>query len=87
MHKPKPHPRKTRVGIRDLRSNLSRYIRRASNGQIIEVTSREEVVAELRPPVAAMKDARRKAGTLKGKIRIASDFDTTPAELLDSFEA
>lgn len=87
VHKRKAHRRKTRVGIRDLRSNLSGYVKRAHSGQIIEVTSRDEVVAELHPAVPTLKESRRKPGTLKGRIKIAPDFDQLPAELIDAFEA
>ncbi len=38
------------VGIRELKSNLSSYIRRASAGEIIVVTDRGKVVAQLRAP-------------------------------------
>ena len=38
------------VGIRKLKSQLSDYVRRARNGERIQVTSHGEVVAELRPP-------------------------------------
>ncbi len=39
------------TGIRDLKNNLSRYIRRVIRGERILVTDRGRVVAELRPPV------------------------------------
>lgn len=61
-------------------------MKRAHGGQVIHVTSREQVVAELRP-VAAAPAGRRKAGTLKGKIRMAADFDTLPLEMLDAFDS
>jgi antitoxin (DNA-binding transcriptional repressor) of toxin-antitoxin stability system len=38
------------VGIRELKSNLSSYIRRANAGEIIVVTDRGKVVAQLRAP-------------------------------------
>ena len=85
VHKKKSPRGVTRVGIRDLRSNLSNYLRRAHDGQVIQVTSRDEVVAELHPAFPA-QDARRKPGTLKGKIRMAPDFDTLPEELIEAFE-
>jgi len=40
----------TFAGIRDLKNNLSRYLRRLKPGQIIAVTDRGRVVPELRPP-------------------------------------
>lgn len=38
------------VGIRDLKNNLSRYLRGLKPGQTISITDRGRVVAELRSP-------------------------------------
>lgn len=38
------------TGVRDLKNNLSRYIRRAESGERIPVTAHGRVVAELVPP-------------------------------------
>jgi prevent-host-death family protein len=38
-----------RVGVRELRQNLSVYLRRVRRGESLEVTERGEPVAELRP--------------------------------------
>ena len=39
------------VGLRELKNNLSRYVRRVERaGEVIQVTDRGKVVAELRPP-------------------------------------
>ena len=40
----------TRTGIRDLKNNLSRYVRQTEAGQRIAVTAHGRVVAELVPP-------------------------------------
>ena len=48
----------TSAGIRDLKDNLSRYIRRIEAGERIAVTAHGRVVAELVPPVKGSK-ARR----------------------------
>ena len=40
------------VGIRELKNRLSEYIRLVREGEVVMVTDRGEVVAELRPPVA-----------------------------------
>lgn len=39
------------VGIRELKNRLSEYIRMVREGEVVMVTDRGEVVAELRPPV------------------------------------
>jgi prevent-host-death family protein len=38
------------VGIRELKNRLSEYIRLVRQGEVVMVTDRGEVVAELRPP-------------------------------------
>src|SRR5712692_11539609 len=43
----------TTVGIRELKARLSAYVRRARRGEVIRVTDRGDVVAELRPPSSA----------------------------------
>ena len=43
------------TGIRDLKDNLSRYIRRIEAGERIAITAHGRVVAELVPPGAAAK--------------------------------
>ncbi|HEY0511987.1 MAG TPA: type II toxin-antitoxin system prevent-host-death family antitoxin [Thermoanaerobaculia bacterium] len=40
------------VGIRELKNRLSEYVRLVREGEVVMVTDRGEVVAELRPPVA-----------------------------------
>ncbi|WP_203074130.1 type II toxin-antitoxin system Phd/YefM family antitoxin [Falsiroseomonas ponticola] len=75
-----------RVGVRELRDNLTGFLREAREGKAILVTSHDQVVAELRPPPPDSAP-RRQPGTLAGRIRIASDFDETPPELLDAMEA
>lgn len=40
----------TKVGIRELKNSLSRYVRQAEAGDVVLVTDRGRVVAELRPP-------------------------------------
>jgi antitoxin (DNA-binding transcriptional repressor) of toxin-antitoxin stability system len=44
------------VGVKQLKSRLSEYLRLVRNGETVLVTDRDEVVAELRP-------ARRQPGT------------------------
>lgn len=47
------------VGIRDLRNNLSRYLRQVGAGKRVKVTDRGRVVAELIPPGRAQSKASR----------------------------
>ncbi len=59
----------TRVGVRELRQNLSVYLRRVKAGEEFEVTERGVPVARLEPLVAADDPLARLEA--EGKIRIA----------------
>ena len=49
----------TSVGIRELKNNLSRYVRLVGAGKRVIVTDRGRVVAELVPPAAARTTVSR----------------------------
>jgi len=40
----------TKVGIRELKNHLSKYVRQVAAGDVVLVTDRGKVVAELSPP-------------------------------------
>ena len=46
------------IGVRELKDNLSRYIRRIEAGERIAVTAHGRVVAELVPPALVSKAGR-----------------------------
>lgn len=57
-----------RVGIRELREDLSRIVRRVRRGEVLEVTDRGQPVARLVPvgPVGRLTDL-----VVEGKVRPA----------------
>lgn len=65
------------TGIRNLKNNLSRYIRRVIRGERILVTDRGRIVAELRPPAdvggAGDTAARYQALIEQGVVRPAPE--------------
>ncbi|QRM35629.1 type II toxin-antitoxin system Phd/YefM family antitoxin [Microvirga sp. VF16] len=77
--------KQVRVGVRELRANLSRLLRQARQGTSFLVMSRNEIIAEIRPPSGAERP-RRVPGMLKGKIRMAEDFDLLPDDVLSAME-
>jgi antitoxin (DNA-binding transcriptional repressor) of toxin-antitoxin stability system len=74
-----------RVGVRELRGNLTAYLRQAQQGASILVTSHDQVIAELRPPPPEQRP-RRVLGSMRGKIRVAPDFDEWPPGFIDMME-
>ena len=76
-------PRK--VGVREFRGNLTGFLRQVRQGQSFLVTSYDEVLAEVRPPPPSERP-RRRPGALRGRIRMAPDFDELPPDILAAME-
>ncbi|MER2249190.1 prevent-host-death protein [Methylorubrum podarium] len=74
-----------RLGMREFRGNMAGFLREVREGRSFLIMSRDEVVAELRPPAAAIRSARQ-PGALRGQIRMAPDFDLLPPDLLAAME-
>ncbi len=74
-----------RVGVRELRGSLTRYLREARQGARILVTSHDAVIAEIGPPGAGLRPARQ-PGALAGQIVMADDFDALPDDVLAAME-
>lgn len=55
-----PAKKRASVGIRELKANLSSYVRRAQAGETIDVTDRGAVVAELRPRTLSPDELQRR---------------------------
>jgi prevent-host-death family protein len=87
------------TGIRKLKDNLSRYIRRAEAGERIAVTAHGRVVAELVPPESGRQSRTSRwdeliaAGTLRPPLEAGDPFEDWPdvrlprgtaAELIDA---
>jgi antitoxin (DNA-binding transcriptional repressor) of toxin-antitoxin stability system len=75
-----------RVGVRELRGKLTRYLRQARQGTAIIVTSHDDVIAEIRPP-STQRRPERTPGALRGHISMSDDFDRLPDDVLAAMEA
>lgn len=73
-----------RVGVREFRGNLTSFLRQVEEGQRFVLTSHHKVVAEIGPPSSDV--SIRKPGALRGKIKLADDFDALPADVLKTME-
>lgn len=73
------------INIHEAKTHLSRLVDEVSAGEELTIAKAGKPLARLvpiRPPKRV-----RKPGFLKGKIRIASDFDAPlPSALIDAFE-
>jgi prevent-host-death family protein len=83
-----------RVGVRELRQNLSVYLRRVRNGEALEVTERGQPVARLQPLVdrddAAGRLEARGLSVRRGRGSLTDlpappklDLDRPASEVLD----
>ena len=78
----------TSVSLRQLKNNLSEYVRRAANGELVQVTDRGKVVAELRPPQGEFSEyPLLRDAVARGSVRQGlpndrhSVYDLPPLEL------
>lgn len=75
-----------RLGVREFRGKMADFLRQVQEGQSFLITSRDEVLAELRPPAPRTRSGRQ-PGALLGRIRMAADFDAMPPDLLAAMES
>jgi prevent-host-death family protein len=73
------------VNIHEAKTHLSRLVERAEHGEEIIIARSGRPVARLVPLEDVVKP--RVFGRMRGKIRIADDFDAPlPDDILDQFE-
>ncbi len=73
------------INIHEAKTHLSRLVEEVSAGEELTIAKAGKPLARL-VPIKPAKQVR-KPGFLKGKMRIANDFDAPlPSELIDAFE-
>ena len=72
------------TNIHEAKTHFSKLVERAAAGEEIVIGKAGKPVARLVPYREA--PPQRKPGSMKGKIRIARDFDDLPAHVLAAFE-
>jgi prevent-host-death family protein len=74
------------INIHDAKTQFSKLIEAVSQGEEIIIAKAGKPAARL-VPIQAKKPLVRKPGSLKGKIKIAEDFDAPlPDEIQSAFE-
>ena len=73
------------INVHEAKTHLSQLLEDVAQGEHIVIAKAGKPIARLSP--LEMTTPTRKRGLLKGKIRIANDFDAPlPADLLAAFE-
>jgi prevent-host-death family protein len=72
------------TNIHEAKTHFSKLVERAAAGEAIVIGKAGKPVARLVPYKEA--PPQRKPGSMKGKIRIARDFDDLPADVLAAFK-
>lgn len=72
------------VNMHEAKSQLSRLVEQALAGEEIIIAKAGRPMVRLVP--VRLDEQPRIPGRLKDRIRLAADFDTTPDEIIDSFE-
>ncbi|WP_267256331.1 type II toxin-antitoxin system Phd/YefM family antitoxin [Coxiella endosymbiont of Ornithodoros maritimus] len=74
------------MNIHTAKINFSKLVDAVSHGEEVIIAKAEKLTAKLLP-IEAVKP-QRKAGSLKGKIKIAVDFDAPlPDDIINQFES
>ena len=71
------------TNIYNAKTNFSKYLKQVIAGEEIVICSSNKPIAKLIPYNTSSED--RVPGQLKGKIKIAKDFDVLPPEFLKFF--
>lgn len=72
------------VNVHEAKTQLSRLLERVAAGEEVIIGKAGRPVARLVPYAEASR--RRTPGRWKQRVRVASDFDTTPDDVIAGFE-
>lgn len=74
------------INIHDAKTQFSKLVEAVSQGEEIIIAKAGKPAARL-VPIQAKKSLARKPGSMKGKIKIAKDFDAPlPVDIQSAFE-
>lgn len=68
-------------GIGEAKTQLSKLVHRAENGEEVVLRRGQKPVARLVPIVAEEDRIRRRAGRMHGRVRVHEDFDEWPPDV------
>lgn len=74
--------RTAHVNIAEAKAHLSELVDRALSGEEVIIARDGKPLLRL-APLQSPRGKRRRPGTAKGRVRIAEDFDATPADFAE----
>jgi prevent-host-death family protein len=72
------------VNMHEAKTTLSRLVERALAGEEVVIAKDGKPLVKLVP--IRVPEAPRRPGRLRGRLRMAPDFDHTPEDVIDAFE-
>ncbi|HEX6806757.1 MAG TPA: type II toxin-antitoxin system prevent-host-death family antitoxin [Gemmatimonadaceae bacterium] len=79
-------PKRRTYNVHEAKTQLSKLLKRVSEGQDVYIARAGVPVARLVP--VTVPEGERVLGSERGRITVAGDFDAPlPADLLDAFES
>jgi prevent-host-death family protein len=72
------------VNMHEAKTTLSRLVERALAGEEVVIAKDGKPLVKLVP--IRVPEAPRQPGRLRGRLRMAPDFDRTPEDVIDAFE-
>lgn len=76
----------TTTDLTEAKAHLSLYGRRAEDGETTLVLKHRRPAFVIAPVPVMFKARIKKPGLVRGKIRMAADFDITPDDVIATFE-
>jgi prevent-host-death family protein len=72
------------VNMHEAKTTLSRLVKRALAGEEVVIAKDGKPLVKLVP--IRVPEASHQPGRLRGRLRMAPDFDRTPEDVIDAFE-
>ena len=72
------------VNMHEAKTTLSRLVERALASEEVVIAKEGKPLVKLVP--IRVPEASRQPGRLRGRLRMAPDFDRTPEDVIDAFE-
>jgi antitoxin (DNA-binding transcriptional repressor) of toxin-antitoxin stability system len=73
------------ANIFEVKTKLSRYLKRLKFGEVLVICNRNQPVAELKLIGSKSQLKKRRIGTLRGEVKMSADFNSLPDDMMSAF--